>query len=107
MPLTVVEQEVHAYTVAYIPFTGGMMKFHPTVERLEELFESKGIRDLGKMSIYHDLYTDKRSSSSENDGGLLVDPQDIAKLDTGSSVYKIMTISAGKKMVITFPYKGA
>jgi hypothetical protein len=59
------------------------------------------------MSIYYNLYTDKRAGNKRNDVGIIVDPQDVAKLEKDSSVYKIMTLPAGKNMVIDFPYKGA
>ena len=41
-----------------------------------------------------------------NDAGIIIDPKDVDKLDKNSSGYKTMTIPAGKKMMIKFPYKG-
>lgn len=101
------QQGVVAFTVIYAPFTWGMSRFHPTVEVLEKAIAGKGIRDIGKLVIYHDLYTDKRSEASEDDAGIIINPEDIDKLDADSTDYKIMTIPAGKYMVISFPYKGS
>ncbi len=105
--LKIKEQELSGYTVAYVSFSGSMLAYHRHVDKVENELESKNIKGIWEMSIYYNLYTDKRSGNKTNDAGIVVDPQDIAKLDKDSSVYKIMTISAGKKMVINFPYKWA
>jgi hypothetical protein len=57
------------------------------------------------MSIYYNLHTDKRSEDKKNDVGVLVDSQDVGRLDKESSIYKVMTISGGKNIVAEFPYK--
>lgn len=101
----VLEQEMNWYTVVYISFTGNMFQFHPAVERLEKMIEWKHIEQQWKLSIYYDLHTDKRSPTSENNAGIIIAHQDVEKLDENSPDYKIMSIPAGKKMVINFPYK--
>jgi hypothetical protein len=82
-----------------------MFAYHPNMEKVEAALQEQNIREIGKLSRYDNIYTDKRKENRTNEVGAIIDSQDRGKLDAHSDIYKIMEFPSKKMMVVRFPYK--
>jgi len=104
--LEVQEQNMPSYTIAYTRFVGEYGKVWQSMNKVYEALSGAGIFSSTGVGIYYDDPATISWSDLRSDVGAVITPQDVRKIAKNITV-KTLTIPAGTKMVVVFPFKSS
>ena len=104
--ITIQEQDISDYTVAYVGVVGPYSSVGPSMEKVYMILSGEGIVSYTGFGMYYDDPRMVSGSALRSDVGAVIAPQDIAKLQQYPDL-KIKTVLGGHKIVVKFPFKNA
>ncbi len=93
------------HTVAYVEHVGDYKLIWDKMNDLYEVLIAEDISTTMGIGIYYDDPATVVKEELKSDGGVVIDEEDISKLDLNSDKYKIQNLEKTDYAVITFPFK--
>lgn len=100
------EQQVWAYTIAYVSFTGDYGKVGPSMAKVYEILSGAGIVSATGVGVYYDNPALISWVNLRSDVGAVITLKDKKTLAKNKEI-KVATFSAGTKIVVEFPLKNS